>query len=934
MSKVDRERDALLLPALDRPGGGVQWGSVAKLVNMVREGNTISKHLRYSLKTRLTCGEEFRVLNTLTVLHTISLNGSLEVRKQLADTKHLKLLEKVYMSFENGLPAAAVCQMLIDWAFMFSNEDLGQKSARLMKHLRSKGAPALRHTRIAAERREEMTLGVPILRFMHGMDFASPAMPSSAEQQSDAVRGQDGGPPQQKQSKLKKLKKLFTRAPSTPARLLSGSLLRPQQYLPGSHSQQKAKATLPSWVDELLNRMPVDAEDLKEVLKSIENLKQNGGSQSDIAGMMAATEPLAKKVKTWSAQALELVASQVDNIAAEMMPSEGNGSVNQPDMVLEGSKLTTLLETNDEVQKIVADWNRLEQEVTGRSYSAIPGEVDLPGEQKKGKKSMRGSGRGFIRRSSSVVIPQMQYQTEGVQESPFSASQSAPRRLQSATEAGQEESGVNQAGAEPCYDPEIPYPDYNIDYDDPQEPVSGTPPWMGATDSPLLEGNMRSPFGGDPVVGEVAIAEESYSPGALAAYNLSDVSNLPPAAPRTSAGVIHERHRADSRPRKGGNRDGIIHSFDSDTVGSPRGGIYTTPLESAYNLWTGYPSLSTTAGERSDDFEGVSRNPFRRASNAESSLPAPATCQRNEESGAADRAKPTKVQEDQEQSPFQGPAKSKGRVAPVAVSEKKLLTAESNDTAARISPFAAAPASSVRAVPVSPHQSEPTRLCELSSSTVGIHVEEPGPTLKTVTAQSFTPLVSRQGSYDACDGVRQMRERRASTPPPTCKNVEPIMTTKVGVLLQRRGSCEGGRAAKPAGNHGHEESMRTEETKGRTAVRLRPSHRTSRQRSSPPSVTRRKTGYSGLRRAYRNGPKPRAHSEHRAAPFASFENKFMGTRNGAPPKFDRASLDTLRDDRSRTIPALRVRFTAEHLRDVIERMGDQRKARGVRYGRG
>ena len=59
------------------------------------------------------------VWSLVQVLHTISLNGSLEVRKQLADTKHLKLLEKVYMSFENGLPAAAVCQMLIDWAFMF-----------------------------------------------------------------------------------------------------------------------------------------------------------------------------------------------------------------------------------------------------------------------------------------------------------------------------------------------------------------------------------------------------------------------------------------------------------------------------------------------------------------------------------------------------------------------------------------------------------------------------------------------------------------------------------------------------------------------------------------------------------------------------------------------------------------------------------------------
>lgn len=67
--------------------------------------------------------------------------------------------------------------------FFDSHEDLGQKSARLMKHLRSKGAPALRHTRIAAERREEMALGVPILRFVHGMDFASPALPSSADQQ-------------------------------------------------------------------------------------------------------------------------------------------------------------------------------------------------------------------------------------------------------------------------------------------------------------------------------------------------------------------------------------------------------------------------------------------------------------------------------------------------------------------------------------------------------------------------------------------------------------------------------------------------------------------------------------------------------------------------------------------------------------------------------
>lgn len=57
-------------------------------------------------------------------------------------------------------------------------------------------------------------------------------------------------------------------------------------------------------VDDLLARMPVDAGDLNEVVKSIRVLKENGGSESDIAGMIAATKPLAEKVETWGGQAL------------------------------------------------------------------------------------------------------------------------------------------------------------------------------------------------------------------------------------------------------------------------------------------------------------------------------------------------------------------------------------------------------------------------------------------------------------------------------------------------------------------------------------------------------------------------------------------------------------------------------------------------------
>lgn len=116
------------------------------------------------------------------------------------------------------------------------------------------------------------------------------------------------------------------------------------------------------------------------------------------------------------------------------------------------------------------------------------------------------------------------------------------------------------------------------------------------------------------------------------------------------------------------------------------------------------------------------------------------------------------------------------------------------------------------------------------------------------------------------------------------------------------------------------------------APRSRPSHKTTHRRTSPPSMMRRKNVRSGLRKVPRNGPKPRPHSDQRTSLFAGFENKLVGV--GAPPKFDRASLDTLRDDRAHTIPALRVRFTAEHLRDVIERMAEQQKGKGGVYGQG
>lgn len=56
-----------------------------------------------------------------------------------------------------------------------------------MKHLRSMGAPALRHSQVAAERWEERELGIPIMHFVHGVDFGAPNTPTSGDDFAGAV---------------------------------------------------------------------------------------------------------------------------------------------------------------------------------------------------------------------------------------------------------------------------------------------------------------------------------------------------------------------------------------------------------------------------------------------------------------------------------------------------------------------------------------------------------------------------------------------------------------------------------------------------------------------------------------------------------------------------------------------------------------------------
>ena len=71
--------DSLLLPALDKKedeGSGVNWKSVAKLMNFIQSSECITDDLRYSLKARMKCKDHQTVLNTLTVAPEVPMSES------------------------------------------------------------------------------------------------------------------------------------------------------------------------------------------------------------------------------------------------------------------------------------------------------------------------------------------------------------------------------------------------------------------------------------------------------------------------------------------------------------------------------------------------------------------------------------------------------------------------------------------------------------------------------------------------------------------------------------------------------------------------------------------------------------------------------------------------------------------------------------------
>eukprot|EP00882_Tetradesmus_deserticola_P031233 GHRQ01035315.1.p1 GENE.GHRQ01035315.1~~GHRQ01035315.1.p1 ORF type:complete len:162 (+),score=55.50 GHRQ01035315.1:106-591(+) len=116
-------------PVLDDRNGAVYWPGVLQAAS---SKTYLSAELVQTLKDRLKLEQTHIILNTLTALHTISLNGSRQVRDQLALSKCMKQLERLLNRPPFPGVEMAAAQLLMDWAFLFGAEDLGLKSFQLL----------------------------------------------------------------------------------------------------------------------------------------------------------------------------------------------------------------------------------------------------------------------------------------------------------------------------------------------------------------------------------------------------------------------------------------------------------------------------------------------------------------------------------------------------------------------------------------------------------------------------------------------------------------------------------------------------------------------------------------------------------------------------------------------------------------------------------
>ncbi|GBF87710.1 hypothetical protein Rsub_00421 [Raphidocelis subcapitata] len=165
------------LTFLEERGGGVAWQTLAGLAAAAERSGALPEDARAALKERLKSEVLPLVLNSLTALHTVSINCGPAVRDHLAHpaAKLLKQLERLLSRPPIPGVEAAAAQLLLDWSFLFGREELGVRAGGLISGARLRPLLAqLRPTDAAVVEREQRRVGVPrFVPFVRGYDFGS-----------------------------------------------------------------------------------------------------------------------------------------------------------------------------------------------------------------------------------------------------------------------------------------------------------------------------------------------------------------------------------------------------------------------------------------------------------------------------------------------------------------------------------------------------------------------------------------------------------------------------------------------------------------------------------------------------------------------------------------------------------------------------------------
>ena len=149
----------------------VNWATIFQSCKAIVKTNWITEETRATIKAWLKGDDTATAIMAVTVIQTISLNCSTVIRSNLASSQWFKRFEKQLARPQSSLLSAALGQLLVDWAFLFSAEELGKRSLALLNTPRHRYLLEVRPSAAVVAAAEEVRLGIPAVAPRRGEDL-------------------------------------------------------------------------------------------------------------------------------------------------------------------------------------------------------------------------------------------------------------------------------------------------------------------------------------------------------------------------------------------------------------------------------------------------------------------------------------------------------------------------------------------------------------------------------------------------------------------------------------------------------------------------------------------------------------------------------------------------------------------------------------------